>query len=126
MSEIKKCIICGRTYKFCGHCNKISSSELWRNLYCCEDCREIFDTCSRYEGKSLSANEAYDRLVKCGFANKKIQPSVKGTVEKILGNIVKVDDTPTEELKTKVEEPVTEEEKPKRKYRRCRTKKTEE
>ena len=137
MSKKKHCIICNSSYEFCGHCNRISSDQLWRNLYCCEDCREIFHICSSYEGKEISADEAYDRLTRRNFANKNIQSSVKGTIEKIMSNIIKTNSSLIEESKAEsvvnTEEPVyetirltEEDEKPKRKPRRRRMKKIEE
>ena len=137
LSKNKVCIICAKKYKFCGHCNKISSDELWHNIYCSEECREIFNTCSRYEGKDISADEAYDKLVKYNFTDKNIQLSVKGTIEKIINNQTKTNNSPSEkskleptpevEVKTNVSEEVTDNsEKPKRRPRRRRMKKIDE
>lgn len=83
MSKEKTCCVCGVKYIFCGNCGKVSYTELWRNEYCSEDCRNIFKICSRYGGKDISQEDAYNALKTFGVDKKNLLPSVKNTVDDI-------------------------------------------
>ena len=116
MSKMRQCLVCSRTYPFCGHCNKNNIVELWKNTYCSKECREIFNTCSNFEGGLISQKDAYDALKRLGVDTLTINKSVKDTVEKIMKY----------EPPKKVKEETKTDEEPKRKPRKRRTKKTEE
>lgn len=60
MTPNRKCITCGKEYTYCNHCpGNYKADEQWRNIYCSQTCREIFNICS---SKILSNEEAYTRL----------------------------------------------------------------
>lgn len=84
MSKDKTCIICGKKIGFCGKCRKISYTELWRNEYCSEECRQIFKTCARYGGKDISKEDAYNVLKSLNVESKDLQFAVKNTVDEIM------------------------------------------
>ena len=103
----KECLVCGKNYKYCAHCNKNGVKETWRNTYCCSSCREIFNTCSNYEGKLISQEEAYNKLTELNVDVNTVKKSVKESVEKIMNY-----------SQPKVEETKEVEERPKRRPRR--------
>lgn len=84
MSKEKTCCVCGVKYIFCGSCGKVSYTELWRNEYCCEECRQIFKTCARYGGKDISKEDAYNVLKSLNVESKDLQFAVKNTVDEIM------------------------------------------
>lgn len=122
MSKYKDCPVCGRKFEFCGRCKRVSFDNLWRNIYCSIECRDIFDTCRKFIGGSLSIQDAYDILTKSKVKEKNLQMSVKNTVDKIM------EYKPQEkEEKVVVEKERVVEEKPvQRRSRRRKPKVTEE
>ena len=124
MSKIKTCIVCGKKYEFCAHCRRTNSNDLWRNIYCSKECREIFDTCSRYAGHSISAEDAYNKLIEYNFERKDIQMSVKNTVDEIIEEVEKVDVPKEGGEETKTETIISEDTPKFRRPRRRRNKKS--
>ena len=117
MSKERLCIVCGQSYLYCPHCDKNNKQNRWKINYCSENCRDVFKTCSNYEGGLISLEEAYDTLIKLNIQN--VKDSVKATVNKIM--------TYKPIVEVKSEEPVEIiEEKPKHRPRRKRLKKTDE
>lgn len=143
----KICIVCGKPIKYCGHCDDYQKKNRWKNSYCSENCREVFRTCSNYEGKLLSIEEAYAVLKTLKIDN--VLKSVKASVDKIMSykpvkSVVaeekaKVELEMPEIAKTEVIQEIAQEafretpqetpqetERPKHRPRRKRLKKTEE
>lgn len=58
----RKCIICGKKYKYCIPCGNGSPNETWRYIYCSEDCRQLFNIASDWTANKLSAIEAKIKL----------------------------------------------------------------
>jgi len=58
----RKCIICSSQYSYCPSCGIGNPSETWRNLYCGESCREIFDLVSKYKNGAITVMEAQMKL----------------------------------------------------------------
>lgn len=79
----------------------------------------IFDTCSRYIGKSITADEAYKRLIKYNIERKDLQMSVKNAVTEIIKEATKQEET------KEVIKPETSESQPKEKteYKKFRRRK---
>lgn len=118
MSKIKTCIVCGKKYEFCAHCRRINSDELWKNMYCSNDCREIMKVCQRYIGNDITANDAYE-IIKNKIKGGDLQMSVKNVVD----TIIKEADTPKVEPK---KEPIVEEERKNKTPRRYKRKRISE
>lgn len=112
MSKIRKCIVCGKTYEFCPHCNKDNNIR-WMAEYCSQDCKQAFDICSRFVGGAISGEEAYEKFSKLQLNN--IKDSIKDSVDKIMTYKPKA----VEQPKLEPQEPT--EEKPK--YKRPRRRK---
>ena len=125
MAEQKECLVCGKKYKYCAHCNKNGVITTWKNIYCSSECREIFNTCSSYEGKSISQEDAYKKLIESSIDLNTVRKSVKGTVDKIMTYKPKKEEVVVEEKIAEPDVNINEEE-PKRRPRRRRTKKVEE
>ena len=84
MSEIRSCLVCGSKYKYCGHCNKNNIVERWKNTYCSKECRELFNTCSNFEGGLITGKEAYKIITGLNINLNNVTKAVKGSVDKIL------------------------------------------
>lgn len=84
MAKDRTCLVCGRSYQYCGHCQGNKKIETWRNNYCSEDCRKVFNTCSNFEGKIISGEDAYKMLAETNVDLENVSDSVKGSVNRIM------------------------------------------
>ena len=117
MSDIKKCVCCEGKYKYCSHCNKNVKQESWKNLFCSENCRDVFKTLQDYVNGYLNIAEAKEKL--CGLdLNINTTKQINKHITEIMAYEVP---KPEKEV-----QPIVEEEQPKRRPRRRRLKKTEE
>lgn len=62
------CILCGKEYKFCSNCKEESHQPAWKNIYCSENCRLIFNTTVAYADKSIDIKEAKKRIDSCDLS----------------------------------------------------------
>ena len=53
-------------------------------IYCSKECREIFKTCSNYEGNLISIEDAYNKLIELNVDVNKMKKSVRESVNKIM------------------------------------------
>lgn len=63
MSKIKTCIVCGKKYEYCRHCDKNGKNEKWKTNYCSENCKDVFDIISKYANKHISIEDAKNALI---------------------------------------------------------------
>lgn len=81
--NMRTCKICGKKYEYCGHCPSKNSIEPWRNLYCSEDCREVFGIFDKYASKKITAEKARERLSILGFDPSNIRDIHKPIINEI-------------------------------------------
>jgi len=134
MSKERECLVCGKKYKYCPHCNGNAAKEAWKATYCSLVCREIFRTCSNYEGKIITQEDAYNKLVSLNVNSDNVTSSVKSSVDKIMQ--YQADEIPvinkqitennTSDVKKPVEVDATDEQIVYKRPRRRRPKYTEE
>ena len=80
----RKCIICGKRYEYCGHCNdKVLASETWRNIYCSEKCRGTFGVFEQYTAKKITADVAAQQLNNLGVDLNRVSENFKKTITSI-------------------------------------------
>lgn len=134
MSKERECLVCGKKYKYCPHCNGNAAKEAWKATYCSLVCREIFKTCSNYEGELISQEDAYNKLVSLNVDSDNVTSSVKSSVKKIMQ--YQVDEAPvineqivenaTSDVQKSVEVDTVDEQITYKRPRRRRSKYTEE
>lgn len=83
MSKIKTCIVCGKKYEYCGHCDKGGQENRWKSNYCSENCRDIFDIVSKYVNHHIQIEEAKQELLK-----KDLGINIKNNIAKYCGEIM--------------------------------------
>lgn len=89
----RKCIICGTSYEYCGHCDKkLVANETWRNIYCSEKCRDTFTVLEQYTAKKINADAATSQLESLGVDVNKINPNFKTTLDSIEAHKTKVEE----------------------------------
>ena len=88
----RECYLCGETYKYCPTCSQDKIKPTWMTEFHDENCKNIFDVCTRFNMNLISKTEAQDALNKCDLSNKE---NFKSYVQEDLKNIF------TEESKAK-------------------------
>ena len=84
--NMRTCKICGKKYEYCGHCPSKNPLEPWRNLYCSEECREVFSIFDKYASKKITAEKAREKLVSLGFDPSKVRDIHKPVINEIFKN----------------------------------------
>ena len=90
----RECYLCGETYKYCPTCSNDRVKPSWMAEFHSENCKDIFDICTRFNMELLTKEDAKAAIEKCDLSNKlNFRPSVQNTLSKLL----KVDDVVFEE-----------------------------
>lgn len=90
----RACYLCGQAYQYCQTCSQDKMKPAWMSEFHSENCKNIFDICTRFNMKLLTKDEAKSAIEKCNLSNKlNFRPSVQNT----LSNLLKVDDVIFEE-----------------------------
>lgn len=120
MAKVKRhCVMCAKEYEYCNSCG--AAPQLWKNIFCSENCRDIYDVLNKYDGKLITKEDGIERL-------KAFDLSVVSKFNdrfKTLANEL----TPKKEVvkkQTKESDETSTEEKPKKKTTRTKTRKNTE
>lgn len=89
--KTRECYLCGETYKYCPTCSQDRMKPSWMAEFHSEDCKSIFDICTRYNMGMMSKAEAQEALSKCDLSNK---ANFKSYVQRDLANIFAEDQKP--------------------------------
>jgi len=61
MAKVKRrCIMCAKEYEYCNSCG--AAPKLWKNIFCSENCRDIYDVLNKYDGKLITKEDGTERL----------------------------------------------------------------
>ena len=61
MAKVKRrCVMCAKEYEYCNSCN--GAPQLWKNIFCSENCRDIYDVLNKYDGKLITKEEGIEKL----------------------------------------------------------------
>lgn len=66
----KTCIVCGEKYTFCPTCADVKDLEMWKNIYCSENCKKLFHAASGYHAKTATIEEVRTRFDACDLSYK--------------------------------------------------------
>lgn len=80
----RKCYLCGAEYKYCPTCYQDRMKPYYMSEFHSEDCKNIFDICTRFNMGLMSKTEAQEALSTCDLTNKK---NFKSYVQTDLENI---------------------------------------
>lgn len=101
----RECYLCKESYKYCPTCSNDRVKPSWMAEFHSENCKDIFDICTRFNMELFTKEEAKSAIEKCDISNKlNFRPSVQNT----LSNLLKVDEVVFEKEPI-VETPVIEE-----------------
>lgn len=54
----RKCLCCGREYRYCYRCDGASIYNSWKNNFHDENCRKVFNTVANFNAGSVSETDA--------------------------------------------------------------------
>ena len=66
----RTCCLCGTKYSYCPSCTTDRNKPSWMTVFCSENCRNIYNTTTKYGMKKINANEAKNDLDICDLSNK--------------------------------------------------------
>lgn len=66
----RKCYLCGEKYSYCPTCSNDRMKPAWMAEFHSENCKNIFDICTRYNMQLLTKEEAKAAIEKCDLSNK--------------------------------------------------------
>lgn len=89
----RECYLCGRNYQYCPTCSQDKMKPAWMSEFHSENCKNIFDICTRFNMKLMSKSEAQAALNACDLSNKE---NFKSYVQRDLENIFKADVVPAQ------------------------------
>ena len=85
MAQKRTCYMCGEKYSYCPTCSEDKSKPAWMATFHDENCKTIFQTCTKYNMKSITKEEAKEVLSQCDLSNKaSFRDSVKKDLKVIL------------------------------------------
>lgn len=66
----RECYLCGQDYLYCPTCSQDKMKPAWMSEFHSENCKNIFDICTRFNMDMMSKAEAKDALKSCDLSNK--------------------------------------------------------
>lgn len=66
--ENRTCAVCGKLYSFCTRCDEDRNKPLWYFTFCSENCKDIYDTTSKYDDKRITLKQAHEKLNKLNLS----------------------------------------------------------
>ena len=90
----RECYLCGQSYEYCRNCSQDRMKPAWMSEFHSESCKNIFDTCTRFNMKLISKTEAQEALNACDLSNKS---NFKSYVQRDLEVIFAADIVPEQE-----------------------------
>lgn len=83
----RECYLCGESYLYCPTCSQDRMKPTWMSEFHNENCKNIFDICTRFNMEMVSKEEAKAVLNDCDLSNKtKFKSFVQHDLEVIFAN----------------------------------------
>lgn len=90
----RECYLCSTKYEYCPTCSQDKMKPTWMAEFHDENCKNIFDICTRFNMKLMDKTEAKKALSACDLSNKS---KFKDYVQKDIANIFAEDPKPVQE-----------------------------
>ena len=66
----RECYLCGEKYQYCSSCSQDRMKPAWMVEFHDENCKNIFDICTRFNMELMSKEDAQKALSACDLSNK--------------------------------------------------------
>lgn len=84
--HIRNCVICGQAYKYCMGCpEQYNTQETWRNIFCSENCRDIYQTYNSLKAGEIDASAARQKMKALDMSR---WNKVSGFIKEVLSPVV--------------------------------------
>jgi tRNA G26 N,N-dimethylase Trm1 len=94
----RECYLCGKEYQYCPTCSQDKMKPTWMAEFHDENCKNIFDFCTRFNMELMTKEEAKEALEKCDLSNKEnFKSYVKEDIANIFYEEVKKENKPVQE-----------------------------
>ena len=70
MKYERSCLCCGKKYSHCSNCWDYRNYPLWMKSFHDENCKNIFETCTNYNFKLITKEQAKEALSKYDLSNR--------------------------------------------------------
>lgn len=87
----RECYLCGTKYEYCPTCSQDRMKPAWMTEFHNENCKNIFDICTRFNMELMSKEQAQEALIECDLSN---QENFKSYVIRDINNIFAEDEKP--------------------------------
>lgn len=96
----RECKVCGEHYYFCPNCSGSPATEKYRTMFCSKNCRDVFQTCVRYNMKHITKDEAKFDLSQLDLSKRaQFSEQLKADIDEIMKvEIPELDNIPVVEL----------------------------
>ena len=91
----RKCLCCNVDYHYCPTCSQDRMKPSWMSEFHDENCKNIFDICTRFNMELMSKEDAQKALSACDLSNK---ANFKDYVQRDITNIF-ADEKPASKAK---------------------------
>ena len=115
---IRRCVMCSKEYEHCSNCG--SAPQLWKNIFCSENCRDIYDVLNKYDGNLISKEDGTKQLKKFDL---KVVSKFNDRFKKLAEELTPKKEAPKPKKKTENKPTETA---PKKRTTKTRSRKTEE
>lgn len=101
MAHERKCMICGKEYRYCPRCDEFKSMPTWMLEFDGENCRKIYyDIVNPFAFKHITKEEAAERLKACDLSKKdSFKPEIKAIIDRLISAPVAVENKDDKEKK---------------------------
>ncbi|MBQ8947814.1 MAG: hypothetical protein IJ058_15260 [Lachnospiraceae bacterium] len=84
--HIRNCVICGQAYKYCMSCpEQYNTRETWRNIFCSENCRDIYQTYNSLKAGEIDMSAARQKMKALDMSR---WNKVSGFIKEVLSPVV--------------------------------------
>ena len=81
----RTCKACGESYYFCPNCSGSPATEKYRTMFCSKNCRDVFQTCVRYNMKHITKDEAKSDLSQLDLSKRaQFSEQLKADIDEIM------------------------------------------
>jgi hypothetical protein len=94
----RECRVCGSRYEYCPTCSQDKFKPTWMVEFHEENCRTIWDTCTRFNMELISKEEAQAIILECDLSKQEnFAEFIKDDIAKILAEDPKPEPVVVEE-----------------------------
>lgn len=80
----RKCYLCSTEYEYCSTCSQDKLKPAWMATFHSEDCKKIFDICTRFNLNIIDKATAQKELADCDLSGKdEFKSYIQRDLEKI-------------------------------------------